>query len=122
MHLSAWHSKNGQDVKKSQSSLVQTLFSKCVQDFQLHDTHRARKIAVELLNNGRKTSACLVQELPASAHGFAVPARRGVLFQGLNVTFLFMIEMKLKKNSKFERMENEESEPPAKTHCHENVQ
>jgi len=45
-----------------------------------------------------------------------------MLFQGLDVTFLFMIEMKLKENSEFERMKNEKSEPPAKTHCRENVQ
>jgi len=45
-----------------------------------------------------------------------------MLFQGLDVAFLFMIEMKLEENSKFERMKNEKSEPAAKTHCHENVQ
>lgn len=74
------------------------------------DTYHSRQVTLKLLDDARETSAGLVEELPASPHGGAVPSRRSE-FRGLcDVALGLVPELVLEEDAELEGMGEEESE------------
>lgn len=71
--------------------------------------HRPCKVALKLLDDSCKTSACQVKKFPAAAHGGAIPAWRGVLLLSRDVAFRLMVKVELDKSSEFKRVCQEET-------------
>jgi hypothetical protein len=86
---------------------------------KLKHAHRPGEVAVELLNDGRETSAGHVEKLPAASHGLSVPSRGRMLLQRGNVAFLLMVEPELHESLEFDGVENEQGEKGEDAHDEE---